>query len=127
MACYQNGQFKEAVVSWQKSLDLNPAQPQVLNNLASLLATASDPSLRDGARAVALAEQANQLAGGDNPMVLCTLAAAYAQAGRFDAAAATARRALELAAAQKNDALATALQEEMKLYETNTPLRNAPQ
>jgi hypothetical protein len=88
-----------------------------------LLATASDASLRDGAKAVALAGQANQLTGGGNPIILRTLAAAYAEAGRYDDAAATARKALNQAQAQKNDQLAAALQEEIKLYQSARPLR----
>ena len=81
LACFQNGQTREAVDSWQKSLDINPAQPQVQNNIASVLATASDASLRNGSKAVLLAEQANQATGGADPRILCTLAAAYAEAG----------------------------------------------
>jgi Flp pilus assembly protein TadD len=123
LACFNSGQIKEAGESWQKSLDINPAQPQIQNNLASLLATASDASLRDGARAVALAEQANQSTGGGNPIILCTLAAAYAEAGRYDEACATARKALTEAQAQKNDKLAGAVQEQLKLYEAGRPMR----
>jgi hypothetical protein len=41
-------------------------------------------------------------------------------------AADTARHALELATAQKNDDLTGALQKEIKLYESNTPMRDAP-
>ena len=43
--------------------------------------TTSDASLRNGAKAVALAKQGNQLSGGGNPMILRTLAAAYAEEG----------------------------------------------
>jgi len=75
---------------------------------------------------VALAAKAGQLSGGVNPAVLHTLAAAYAAEGNYGLAAATARRALELAAQQKQDTLAAALQQEIKLYEANMPLRNAP-
>jgi superkiller protein 3 len=124
-ACFKDGQSREAIDSWQKSLDLNPAQPQVQVNLASLLATAADPSLRDGAKAVALAGQANQAAGGGDPIILCTLAEAYAEAGRFAEASATARKALPLAQAQKNDKLAGALQEQIKLYDAGRPVRQA--
>jgi hypothetical protein len=76
---------------------------------------------------VALATQASQSDGGGNPVLLHTLATAYAAEGSNGLAAATARRALELAAAQKNDALAAVLQQEIKLYETNLPGRNTPQ
>ena len=125
LASLQNGQFKEAEDSWQKALEINPAQPQIQNNLASLLATASDASLRDGPRAVALAEQANQSTGGANPIILCTLAAAYAETGRYQEAVATGRKALSQAQAQKNDKLAAALQEQIKLYEAGRPTRQA--
>jgi len=126
MACFKNGQSQEAIDSWQKALEINPGQFHVLNDLAWLLATASDPSLRNAAQSVALAAKAGQLSGGVNPAVLHTLAAAYAAEGNYGLAAATARRALELAAQQKQDTLAAALQQEIKLYEANMPLRNAP-
>jgi tetratricopeptide (TPR) repeat protein len=122
-ACFQNRQYKEAVESWQKALEIDAAQPQIQNSLAWVMATATDASLRDGAKAVALAEQANNLTGGGNPAILCTLAAAYAEAGRYDAAVATAGKALAQAEAQSNNALAGALQEEIRLYEAGRPMR----
>ena len=126
MACSKNGRSRDAIDAWQKSLEINPDQFYVQNDLAWLLATASDPSLRNGAQAVALATKASQWSGGGNPAVLRTLAAAYAEQASYGPAAATARRALELAARQKQDALAATLENEMKLYLANTPLRNAP-
>jgi Tfp pilus assembly protein PilF len=125
-ALFMKGQTAEAMRAWQKSLEIKPGQPSVQNELAWLLAATPDAALRDGAKAVALATQASQSSGGGNPAVLRTLAAAYAEEANFGAAAATARRALELAARQKQDALAAALQREIKLYEANTPLREAP-
>jgi hypothetical protein len=58
---------------------------------------------------------------------LHTLAAAYAEAGSYELAAATARRGLELAMEQKNGALAATLQKEIKLYDAGAPVRDAPQ
>jgi tetratricopeptide (TPR) repeat protein len=123
----RKGEIKEAIDSWQEALEINPGQVYVLNNLAWLLATTPDAALRNGAKAVALAQQAGQLAGGDNPAILRTLAAAYAEAGNYEMAAATARRGLYVALAQKNDALAATLQKEIKLYAANTPVRDAMQ
>jgi tetratricopeptide (TPR) repeat protein len=125
MACFQNGQSKEAIESLQKALEINPDQPKILNDLAWVLATASDVSLGDGPKAAALAEQANRLTGGTNATVLCTLAAAYAGSGRYNEAAATARKALDQAQAQKDGKLAGALQEQLKLYESGRPMRQA--
>jgi hypothetical protein len=86
-----------------------------------LLATSRDASLRNGNQAVELAQRANQLTGGENPVILCTLAAACAEAGRFPEAVAIAQRALSLAGAQSNKALADDLQSEMKLYQSGIP------
>jgi tetratricopeptide (TPR) repeat protein len=126
LACFKKGDTKEAIDAWQQALAIDPDQIYVQNNLARLLATTPDTSLRDGPKAIALATQANQLSGGGNPVILQTLAVAYAQAGSYGLAAGTARRALELALAQNKDALAAALQKEIKLYETNAPPPNAP-
>jgi tetratricopeptide (TPR) repeat protein len=125
MACFKKGGAKEAIDSWQQALSINPDQVNVQISLARLLATTPDTKLRDGPKAIALATQANQLSKGGNPVILQTLAVIYAQAGNYGEAASTARRALELALAQNQDALAAALQKEIKLYETNTP-PNAP-
>jgi tetratricopeptide (TPR) repeat protein len=120
------GEDKEAVDSWQQALEINPGQIAVLNNLAWLLATTSNAPLRNGAKAVALATQASQLSGGGNPVILRTLAVAWAEEGSYERAAATARRALALAVEQKKDELAATLQKEIQLYEAKTPPPNAP-
>ena len=54
------------------------------------------------------------------------MAAARAETGDYALAATTAQRGLELAVAQKNDALAATLQKEVQLYETRKPVREAP-
>jgi len=96
------------------------------NNLAWLLATCPDASLRDGSRAVELARKAEQLAGSSHPEVLDTLAAAYAEAGQFSEAIETAKKALQLVSAQHNSAMADAVRARLKLYEANSPYREKP-
>jgi type IV pilus biogenesis/stability protein PilW len=119
------GRMAEAVGEYWKVLETQPENVEALNRLAWALATGPEASLRDGASSVALAQKAVRLAGGENPLMLRTLAAAYAEAGRYAEAVATARDALQLAVRQKNDALAATLQTELELYQMDTPLRGA--
>ncbi|MGD0813255.1 MAG: tetratricopeptide repeat protein [Verrucomicrobiota bacterium] len=112
----------EAMTHYRKALEIRPQLVEAQNRLAWLLAACPEASLRDGNQAVELARQANGLTGGENPLILHTLAAAYAAAGRFPEAVDTAQRALSLARAQSNTKLAGQLQYEMKLYEAGTPI-----
>ena len=115
------GRVREAISHYEAALALQPADANTLNNLAWALATSPDPSARDGARAVTLAEQARQLSHGDNPSILDTLAAAYAEVGRFPEATATAQRALDLAAAQTNSAQQVSLRLRLRFYQARLP------
>jgi Flp pilus assembly protein TadD len=123
-AFFQQGAMKQAIDCWQQSLTLNSGQINIQINLAWLLATSSDASLRNGAKAIVLAEQARQEIGASNPTILRTLAAAYAEAGRYREAAITARMASSLAVKQTDNALAATLQNEIKLYEVGVPVRD---
>lgn len=123
-ALVKTGQFEEAVAHYQKALELRPDFPGACNNFAWVLATSPQAPMRNGARAVQLAQQANQLAGGGNLVILRTLAAAYAEAGRFPEAIETANQALHLATAQGKSAWAETLQKETRLYQAGSPLRD---
>lgn len=70
-----------------------------------------------------LAQHAAEISGGQDPAILDTLAAAYAEAGRYADAAATARRAQGLAVEQHNPSLAEMLRTRVTLYEGGAPLR----
>jgi tetratricopeptide (TPR) repeat protein len=123
-ALVQKGRTDEAIPEYQKALQLNPADPAIQNNLAWVLATSPQASLRNGGKALELARQASLLAGGENPVILHTLAAACAEAGRFSEAVETVQHALRLAEAQTNTALAGALQSELKLYQAGSPFHS---
>ena len=88
-------------------------------------ATCPDTSLRDGAKAVELAQQADQLSNGENPVFTRTLAAAYAENGRFNDAIETAQRAAQLATAQGEPALANQIEQDVDLYRRHAPLRDS--
>ena len=111
----------EAIIHYQKALQINPDNAEAQNNLAWVLATALQASLRNGRQAVELAQQANQLAGGENPIILRTLAAAYAEAGRFSDAQRSAQKAMALARAAGQTDLVEQLNGELKLYAAGLP------
>src|ERR1700677_691371 len=116
-ALFQQGQAAEGMAQTQKALDLQPANAAIQNSLAWMLVTAPQASLRNGPRAVQLAVQASQSTREGNPLILHTLAAAYAEVNDFSNAVQTAQKALQLAGAQSNTPLADALKREIKLYE----------
>jgi tetratricopeptide (TPR) repeat protein len=121
LAFLQQGRMDEAIAHYQKALEIKPDYAEIQNNLAWVLATCPQASLRNGRKAVELAQRANQLTGDKNPLLLRTLATAYAEAGRFSEAVETAQRALQLAEAQSNTALADVIQSELKLYQAGVP------
>ena len=127
LALVRKGRTSEAISQYQMTLRLEPANVESQNNLAWLLATSAQASLRNGGKAVELAQKANVLTQGENPVILHTLAAAYAEAGRFSEAVQTAQRALQLAGAQSNARLAAKLQVELQLYETGSPFHSPAQ
>jgi tetratricopeptide (TPR) repeat protein len=123
-ALIQQGSLREAVDHYEKALQSEPDSILPLNNLAWVMATGPDDSLRNNEIAVQLATKANQLSKETNPVFIRTLAAAYAQAGQFEKAIETARRALAQANAQGVHDLAIQIQEELDLYQRRTPLRD---
>jgi protein O-mannosyl-transferase len=127
IALAQKGSVAEAIVHFQKALQIKPGYVEAQNYLAWLLATCAESSLRNGNKAVELARQANALTGGENPVILHTLAAALAEAGRFTEAVETAQRTLQLAGAQSNTRLARQLQSEISLYQAGMPFHSPAQ
>jgi tetratricopeptide (TPR) repeat protein len=122
-AFLKKGLYKDAITEYDHAVRIAPHDPLARNDLAWLLATSSDASIRDGTRALELAQQAVQLSGGKDPVYLRTLAAACAESGRFTDAEQTARQALQAANVQGNSALANTLQDEIALYELGLPYR----
>ena len=99
MTLDQLGRTREAVAQYREALRLNPNLAGALNNLAWVLAASPDDELRNGAEAVRLAERACELTHYGEPLFIGTLAAAYAEAGRFPEAVTTAEKAEQLATA----------------------------
>jgi Flp pilus assembly protein TadD len=105
---------------------IRPNFAAAMNDLAWVLATGPTASLRNGAEAVELARRAQQLTGGRQVEVLDALAAAYAEAGRFAEAVATARQALELATLKNSPAVVQELRSQLALYQARKPFHQSP-
>lgn len=119
----QRGRFGEAAAHHAEALRLAPDNVAYLNDIAWFLATCPDASHRDGRRAVELAQRAARPTPVNDAVLLDTLAAAYAEAGRFDEAIATARKAVHLARTGKRDALADEIKSRLSLYRKRHPYR----
>jgi tetratricopeptide (TPR) repeat protein len=120
----QQGRVREALDQWQEALAIQPENGNAASNLAWVFATCPEDSIRDGTRAVELAEKAFRISGGKIPMIYRVLAAAYAESGRFADAVETAQRGADLASAQGNPALAAELESNIALYRSGRPQRD---
>lgn len=117
------GKSAEAAEQYSLVLQAKPDFAPALNDLAWLRATAAPDELRNGAEAVRLAERCCQLTNHRNAGFLATLAAAYAEANRFDEAIAAAQRAQALATATGDQSLITKLTSRLALYQQHRPCR----
>ena len=112
-----------AINDYNKAIELNQEEaPQIFNNLAWLLATCSDSTHRNGELAIQYAKQACELSQWSYYGALDTLAAAYAENGRFDEAVRWQKRSLSYAP-EKSKA---ELKARLKLYEQGEPYRGLP-
>ena len=118
------GQAREALLHYETEWRLPPKSLDTAYNLAWLLATCPEASVRNGPEAIEVAQEGERLSGGQDPVFIGALAAAYAEAGCFPPAVATARRALTLAREQHKNMLVDALASQLTLYETGSPYRD---
>jgi protein O-mannosyl-transferase len=118
-------QMRQAVDRFHLALKAQPDWPESLNNLAWILAVNPDAAVRNGSEAVDLAERACKLTDYKEPLLVGTLAAAYAEAGRFSDAVRSAEKARALAAAAGQQAIAQKNQELLALYRAGRPYREA--
>ena len=116
----------DAIEQYQHVLDVDTNSIYALNNLATLLATDSDARLRDGNRAVQLAERACQLTQYHEPALIYTLAAAYAEAGRFNDAVTTAEKARVIALEQGQKDMVDQNEPLVELYKSGRAYHEQP-
>ena len=82
-----------------------------------------DAAIRNGADAVKLAEDCARLTATNNGAILDTLAAAYAEVGKFAAAVTNAQLAINLATAQGDTKSATEIRARLEAYKSGRPYR----
>jgi Tfp pilus assembly protein PilF len=138
VACAEAGRFDDAISTGQKACEVASESGDEnlvkqnqeylainLNNLAWMLATSKDTHIRNGTRAVQLAEQACELTHYSVTLMAGTLAAAYAEAGRFDEAISSAQTACALAEKSGEPALLQKNRELLALYRAHQPYHEA--
>jgi tetratricopeptide (TPR) repeat protein len=118
------GQAEAARASYREALRLDPNWPAAARRTAWALATRPDPAARNAALALRLAEQACEATGYREAGYVDTLAAAYAEAGRFPDAQAAARQALALVSSADQPERYRSIQARLRLYEAHQPARD---
>jgi len=116
----------DAIAQYDATLKLKPNFSDALNNLAWIFAANANPQLRNGTEAVELAEHACMLTHRTQALKIGTLAAAYAEAGRFDDAVATAQLAHDVALTNGQKGVAEANLKLQKLYKAHQAFHEAP-
>ena len=122
----REGRLVVAIAEYERALLARPDWPAIENNLAWVLATSSEPSLRDPPRALGLARSAVAATERRDPGVLDTLAAAQAANDDFDGAAATEREAVQRARELGAAGLTAELLRNLDRYEAGRGWEPAP-
>lgn len=123
LALAQQQKTQQAMSQYAHALLLQPDFPDALNQLSWILATDPHPEFRNGAEAVRMAERACALTGQKQPLLLVTLAATYAEAGRFPEAIATIQTAQGLASSDGQKELALKCSSMLNSFQGNQPCR----
>lgn len=113
---------KAAAGLYEQTLDADPTHFWAMSNFALLLAAHPDAAVRDGARAMQLAERCCEITLQRVPWCLSTLAAACAELGNFEDAIAYQQQAIERAPHSE----VQQYHERLELYEQNRPFRFQP-
>jgi tetratricopeptide (TPR) repeat protein len=122
---YREHQYANAKADFAKAMGLNPEDPKAYNAAAWLMATCPDAKFRDGPKAIELADKACELTSWRLPSTIDTLAAAYAEDGKFDDAVKSENQAIEIWSSRWRhvDASIKAARERLELYQAGKPFR----
>jgi tetratricopeptide (TPR) repeat protein len=117
------GEHEAAVADFAKALSLKEDDSPLLNNYAWVLATSPDDAVRDGQQAIELAKKACEITKYEQPHILSTLGAAYAETGDFEKAREWSRKAVDMNKEGKDEEITIELAKELASYEENKPWR----
>lgn len=123
LALVMDGKREQAVGYYSEAVRLNPDFSAALNDLAWILATHPNKDIREGAKAVELAQNACKLSSGAATRFLGTLDAALAETGQFEKAIETAKQVREQALARGEPDLAEAAEKRLALYHEKKSFR----
>ncbi|MCI0604445.1 tetratricopeptide repeat protein [bacterium] len=115
----RSGNRAAAVQAYRSGLEQLPQNQDLAQQLAWFMATSSDASLRNGLEAVRLAEAV--ASRNPNAETLDVLAAAYAEAGRFDRSVQVAEQALTIAESNRRQQLAERIKTHLKAFRAKRP------
>ncbi len=116
------GDHVAAVTDLEQAHTINPDDTGILNNLAWVLATSPNDTIRNPARSIELATKACELTEWKAAHIVSTLAAGYAERGDFDSAKRYSRQAVEADAAAGGE-VQEQLKNELASYESGKPWR----
>jgi len=128
----RQGEVDQAIEHFYRAIKADPQHAPALNHFAWLRATYPQGKHRDGAEAVRLSERACKVAlNAERPGIfaancLDTLAAAYAEAGRFDDAVAAAKRAIDMAEKLGNHGAVRSFSSRLRLFQKHQPYHELP-
>jgi len=121
-------EYQQSVADYEKAIGLDPNLLEAYNGLAWMMATSPSAEIRNGLKAVGYGEKALSLAG-QKEKFLCmdTLAAAYAEAGRFTDAVATQAKVIALIPKDYGEKEVAQFKARLQAYKNNKPWREQPQ
>jgi protein O-mannosyl-transferase len=122
-ALQRQGKTPAAVAEYYKVLRLYPQHFPAMLQLAILMSTSPDASVRDGKKALEFARQVTELSKHTHPLALHALAASYAETGDFPEAVDTAKEAIAVADMYKNQQMVDVLRQTIQGYQLGVPFR----
>ncbi len=120
------GRYEQAIDRYRRGVAVAPEFAGFTNGLAWMLATCPQAELRNGTEAVALAVSTWERSPKADPSLLDTLAAAYAECGRFEEAVAAADKALALVQTPQHAHSKDQIEAHLAIFRSGQPLRDRP-